>query len=201
MLMRRLASVLGSAVLVIGLAACGDDDDSGDGGTPTAGVGGDDGGTPTGADGNTSTGDGGDTPTGDDGNTPTGDGGNTTAGDGGNTTTGDDGNTPTGDGGYTGPYSDCENNECDDPSETQCLVDVPDNPTFIVCSMPGCSTVNDCPAAPPTGDAPVACADIINDPATLFCVIDCSGGQTCPDGMFCHQSLPIPMDLCGWPTT
>jgi len=153
MLMRRLASALGSAVLVIGLAACGDDDDSGDGDTPTASVGGDDGGTPTGDD------------------------------------------------GYTGPYSDCENNECDDPSETQCLVDVPDNPTFIVCSMPGCSTVNDCPAAPPTGDAPVACADIINDPATLFCVIDCSGGQTCPDGMFCHQSLPIPMDLCGWPTT
>lgn len=62
-----------------------------------------------------------------------------------------------------------------------------------VCSINPCADVCDCPAAPATGDAVIAC-DAITDGATQFCYLDCSGGETCPNGMLCFGEL-----VCVWP--
>ncbi|MBX7077703.1 MAG: choice-of-anchor J domain-containing protein [Nannocystaceae bacterium] len=77
-------------------------------------------------------------------------------------------------------YGDCANN----PDETcamgeQCV----DDASGGVCSEPDCTMPSDCPEAPATGDAPVACGDIGLGAAS--CYLDCSAGQTCPDGMEC----------------
>lgn len=53
--------------------------------------------------------------------------------------------------------------------------------------VPGCEMVEDCPV-PATGDAIVTC---IGAPAG--CVLDCSNGETCPDGMEC-----APTNACMW---
>jgi hypothetical protein len=47
-----------------------------------------------------------------------------------------------------------------------------------------CTDACDCWAAPASGDAPVACKQI-DMSGDNTCVLDCSGGQTCPDGMVC----------------
>lgn len=58
------------------------------------------------------------------------------------------------------------------------------------CTMPA-----DCPPAPASGDAPVACADV--GAGAAQCYLDCSGGQTCPDGAvcvdnsYCHYEDPL----------
>jgi hypothetical protein len=51
----------------------------------------------------------------------------------------------------------------------------------------------DCPAAPATGDAPVACGDI--GLGADSCYLDCSAGQTCPDGMLCDEGIG---GVCIW---
>lgn len=54
-----------------------------------------------------------------------------------------------------------------------------------VCSVTGCASVCDCFAPPATGDAVVVCAPILADGNA--CILDCGGGQTCPDGMGCKS--------------
>ncbi|MEM6992117.1 MAG: hypothetical protein AAF721_16525 [Myxococcota bacterium] len=62
-----------------------------------------------------------------------------------------------------------------------------------VCSGQGCLDEMDCPAAPMTGTAPVACMDVTG--MVEDCILDCSiGGTTCPDGMSCFAGT-----LCMWP--
>ncbi len=98
-----------------------------------------------------------------------------------------------GDGGGDGPgYGDCVNEPpCGSASEV-CLSDNPMDPGIGFCSS-GCMSEADCAEAPETGDAPVTCADLTGDEAGN-CFLDCSMGQTCPDGMECAFD-----SFCAWP--
>jgi hypothetical protein len=94
-----------------------------------------------------------------------------------------------------GVFGDCVtsgNGVCDD-ANALCLVDDPDNAMTGVCAFPGCITDCDCPAAPATGDAPVTCGPIVADSDDNACFLDCSAGQTCPDGMTCFMNF-----ICMW---
>jgi hypothetical protein len=76
----------------------------------------------------------------------------------------------------------CQDDEpfCDAyPAESAAELDV---------CVPGCEVVEDCPV-PPTGDATVTCVG-----TPTGCVLDCSNGETCPDGMEC-----APTNACMWP--
>ncbi|MCR9166496.1 MAG: choice-of-anchor J domain-containing protein [Nannocystaceae bacterium] len=61
------------------------------------------------------------------------------------------------------------------------------NGTTQVCAADGCVDPGiDCPLPPETGDAPAACLDIDGEVGDE-CVLDCSAGQTCPDGAVCME--------------
>lgn len=78
------------------------------------------------------------------------------------------------------------------PLGDTCIVDDPDAVEFGACSAQGCANAGDCPAAPATGNAVVVCEEItgsVND-----CFLDCSFGETCPDGMQCYGGF-----ICMWP--
>lgn len=87
------------------------------------------------------------------------------------------------------PYGDCFNAPPTDSCEVGGCVAAPD---AGVCTEP-CGDAADCSPGPGTGDAPVACIDITGDGAGE-CVLDCSGGETCADGMVCYQDF-----VCLWP--
>ena len=57
-----------------------------------------------------------------------------------------------------------------------------------VCMISGCEDVCDCFAAPATGTAVVTCAEVLEGGGTA-CVLVCSNGETCPDGMSCEGGL------------
>ena len=61
-----------------------------------------------------------------------------------------------------------------------------------VCMISGCVDVCDCFAPPATGTAEVICDAILEDGGNA-CALDCSAGQTCPDGMECLGTI------CFWP--
>jgi hypothetical protein len=61
-----------------------------------------------------------------------------------------------------------------------------------VCIIRGCEDTCDCFEPPATGTAEVVCAAILAD-GEMGCGLDCSRGQTCPDGMECAGGL------CFWP--
>jgi hypothetical protein len=66
-------------------------------------------------------------------------------------------------------------------------------PDFTACTLP-CQEDGDC-LQPTTGDAPAVCAGANDDQ----CVIDCSDGATCPDGMECQMVGPGGMfERCLW---
>jgi hypothetical protein len=67
------------------------------------------------------------------------------------------------------------------------------NAEIGVCGEFNCTGVADCPAAPPSGNAPVVCRDIGGTPSIDDCGLDCSGGQTCPTGMSCLGN-----GICYW---
>jgi hypothetical protein len=69
-----------------------------------------------------------------------------------------------------------------------CTADNSLSPTAAVCTPSGCEMDCQCPAAPPTGDAPVVCEDVTGD-GTNDCSLDCSNGETCPDGMLCYNDF------------
>lgn len=61
-----------------------------------------------------------------------------------------------------------------------------------ICTISGCKDTCDCFNPPTTGTAEVVCAPILADGENA-CGLDCSSGQTCPDGMECSSGL------CFWP--
>jgi len=65
-------------------------------------------------------------------------------------------------------------------------------PDANTCFIRGCKDVCDCFAPPATGTAPVVCDTIVAG-GEFGCALDCSDGQTCPDGMMCYDNL------CFWP--
>jgi hypothetical protein len=116
--------------------------------------------------------------------------------DGGSTET-DTGASETGDGECTPPpgeFGDCAGglDACMTDGPKQCVLDSQDMPSIAVCGRP-CTDVCDCWAAPASGDALVACIPLApGDDGT--CVLDCSDGQACPDGMICTGAVGV--DLC-----
>ncbi len=66
-------------------------------------------------------------------------------------------------------------------------------PDHSVCTAP-CGDVSECPEAT-SGDAEVVCAGQNGDQ----CVLDCSGGATCPDGMECLDIAEGMFFRCAWP--
>jgi hypothetical protein len=68
-------------------------------------------------------------------------------------------------------------------------------PDYTACTLP-CEQNADCPQ-PATGDAPAVCAGQNEDQ----CVIDCSDGAACPDGMECQEVGGGGMfERCLWPS-
>lgn len=57
-----------------------------------------------------------------------------------------------------------------------------------VCMISGCEDVCDCFAAPATGNAVIECAEVLEGGGRA-CVLNCSNGETCPDGMTCEGGL------------
>jgi hypothetical protein len=85
-------------------------------------------------------------------------------------------------------YGDCQN----DPPGVACLPSEQcvDFGNVAVCAE-GCVAPGDCPV-PSTGNPTVFCADYDGN-GTSDCMLDCGGGQACPDGMICYAGF-----LCMW---
>jgi Cleaved Adhesin Domain len=85
-------------------------------------------------------------------------------------------------------YGDCINGgPCD--AGLVCLSDA--GMTLGWCGTLNCADDVPCQPPPGTGDAPAICAPL--DAMTNACALDCSMGQTCPDGMVCFDSA-----FCVW---
>lgn len=95
------------------------------------------------------------------------------------------------------PYGDCLNDGATDVTtncaeeESVCVVDDGMTPTQGVCTETGCTTDADCYDMPATGTAAPICTDVGFGP---ICLLDCSSGETCPDGMACFADI-----ACLWP--
>ncbi|MEM6992737.1 MAG: hypothetical protein AAF721_19640 [Myxococcota bacterium] len=88
-----------------------------------------------------------------------------------------------------GVYANCPEDEpCDDPAGF-CLQS---NAVNGVCGFE-CQDVCDCPAAPGTGTALVACTNLFPKDKELECHLDCGDGRVCPDGMTCFAD-----SFCQW---
>ncbi len=57
-----------------------------------------------------------------------------------------------------------------------------------VCMISGCEDACDCFATPETGNAVVECAEVLEGGGRA-CVLNCSNGEACPDGMSCEGGL------------
>lgn len=91
-------------------------------------------------------------------------------------------------------YGDCHNNPALDVclrGET-CIDDGGMPPGVGVCALQGCGTPDECPSAPPGGSASLACMDVTGD-LVDECVLQCSGGASCPTGMACFADF-----VCVW---
>lgn len=76
-----------------------------------------------------------------------------------------------------------------------CLTDDPEDPMVGVCTQTSCQDVSECPPPPlASGTAPLVCRDVSGD-MVGDCILDCSDGQLCPEGMECFAG-----NLCAWPT-
>ncbi|HLT36314.1 MAG TPA: hypothetical protein VK034_08510 [Enhygromyxa sp.] len=92
-----------------------------------------------------------------------------------------------------GVYGDCGNGgleACMADSLPLCLTDNPNQPSIGVCGR-RCDDECDCWAQPADGEAPVACKALVAGDPDRTCVLDCSGGQSCPGGMTCLDALGI----------
>ncbi len=90
-----------------------------------------------------------------------------------------------------GSYQDCVNGEaCDGrPRQQVCLLDDPDDESFGVCSL-YCQDDCDCFADPKNASADSVCAPLLEG-GEKVCVLDCSGGKTCPAGSTCEPGVGI----------
>ena len=127
---------------------------------------------------------------------PSDDGGDTEAGDTGETSDvaddADDGVCEA----APGTYGDCVNGSVDacmdSDASALCVTDDPSTPSLGVCAR-DCDEACECWEGPASGTAPVACKALVDAlPNQRSCVLDCSGGETCPDGMNCLA----PLDIC-----
>jgi hypothetical protein len=98
-----------------------------------------------------------------------------------------------------GNYADClgedqtiDTTVCANAAAT-CIVNDVADPFIGGCAVQNCVDACGCPPAPATGDAPVVCEDLTGD-MLAECWLDCSGGDSCPDGMLCWADT-----LCLWP--
>jgi|GEM_PF-1340005 len=88
-------------------------------------------------------------------------------------------------------FSDCVNEPGCDNANEGCIADNPDDPGLGFCTS-GCTEAADCNPAPETGDAAVTCDDLTGDDMGN-CFLDCSTGDSCPDGMICAFD-----QFCAW---
>jgi CARDB len=88
-----------------------------------------------------------------------------------------------------GSYQDCVNGEACDGRRATCLVDDPDNESFGICSL-YCVDDCDCFADPGNAGASSACVPLLEG-GEKVCVLDCSGGKSCPAGSFCQTDYGI----------
>ena len=95
------------------------------------------------------------------------------------------------------PWGDCLNDGATDvftncaEEESICVTDNGNPVTVGVCAEVGCTTDADCYAMPGTGAAAPICTDV---GFGNVCLLDCSGGEECPDGMSCFADI-----ACVWP--
>lgn len=95
------------------------------------------------------------------------------------------------------PWGDCLNDGATDvftncaEEESICVTDNGNPVTVGVCAEVGCTTDADCYAMPGTGTAAPICTDV---GFGNVCLLDCSGGEECPDGMSCFADI-----ACLWP--
>lgn len=91
----------------------------------------------------------------------------------------------------TDGYGDCENN----PPAVACLPGEQciDFGNIAFCAEQGCVAPGDC-TVPATGNPNVSCTDLDGN-GSSDCYLECSAGQTCPDGMVCYAAA-----YCMWTT-
>jgi hypothetical protein len=82
-----------------------------------------------------------------------------------------------------GEMADCANGSTSVCGTQTCVGDAFPNPSFAVCA-PGCNQLCDCPDPPAGGTATLECGPFDTSGANQ-CYLDCSGGASCPDEMFC----------------
>lgn len=56
------------------------------------------------------------------------------------------------------------------------------------CMIQNCVDDCDCFNAPPTGNAPSVCREVLAG-GGMACILACDGGETCPDGMTCDNGI------------
>jgi hypothetical protein len=58
----------------------------------------------------------------------------------------------------------------------------------------------DCAPVPGDSEATAACYAVSSPMADSHCILDCTGGLACPDGMVCQQDVAFaggaPRDMC-----
>ena len=94
-----------------------------------------------------------------------------------------------------GGYKDCIHGVACDGSSATCISDDPTDPSFGACSL-SCSGDCDCFATPAGSEAVSTCAAILAE-GEKACVLDCSGGKSCPPDMHCEQGLGVCVFLGG----
>lgn len=96
-----------------------------------------------------------------------------------------------------GSWGDCINGNAQacGNEEASCLANSTMNPAWGTCILT-CEDRCDCWAAPDAGSAEPACAPVLPAGQTA-CVLDCTDGQTCPDGMVCVALTGV-QSLCAF---
>lgn len=96
-----------------------------------------------------------------------------------------------------GQWGDCINGNtqvCGN-EEASCLANSTTAPSWGTCILP-CEDRCDCWAAPMGGSAEPACEPVLAM-GELACVLSCSDGQTCPDGMRCRAVTGV-LSVCAY---
>ncbi len=96
-----------------------------------------------------------------------------------------------------GGWGDCINGNAQacGNEDASCLANSTMNPAWGSCILP-CVDVCDCWAAPEAGAAQPACAPVLAA-AARACVLDCSAGERCPEGMRCVALTGV-QSLCAY---
>lgn len=96
-----------------------------------------------------------------------------------------------------GQWGDCINGNAQacGNEEASCLANSTTNPAWGTCIL-SCNDRCDCWAAPEGSSAEPECAPVLPG-GDLACVLDCSGGEQCPDGMNCVALTGV-QSLCSF---